>query len=90
MAPSLIICRICMRAGWKRSSWSMMASWPGAAWAAANISSASATESAMGFSQMTCLPACSAAIAISLCRCGGVTMLTMSTWGDSTTARQSS
>jgi hypothetical protein len=59
----------------------MIANWLGAAWAAASIASACATLSAVGFSLITCLPACRAATAISWCRSGGVQMLTMSTVG---------
>jgi hypothetical protein len=47
--------------------------------AASTIASASATELASGFSHSTCLPACSAAIAISACVSPGVQMSTRST-----------
>ena len=62
---------------------------PSAASAAAVISSASATELASGFSQSTCLPAASAARAMSRWVLPGVQMSTRSTSSRSTTARQS-
>ena len=46
--------------------------------AAATICSASATVFAKGFSQITCLPALSAAIAISACESPGVQISMMS------------
>jgi hypothetical protein len=57
--------------------------------AAPAIASASATVLASGFSHSTCLPASSAATAISACDEPGVTMSTRSTSSRSTTARQS-
>ena len=57
--------------------------------AAAAICSASATVLASGFSHSTCLPASSAAIAISACRSPGVQMSTRSTSSRSITRRQS-
>src|SRR5690554_258805 len=63
-----------------------------AAWAvraAATIVAASATVLASGFSHSTCLPASSAAMAISACESPGVTMSMTSMSSHSTTARQS-
>jgi hypothetical protein len=60
-----------------------------AASAAATIRSASATELASGFSQSTCLPASSAAIAISAWVSPGVQMSTTWTSSRSITRRQS-
>ncbi len=60
-----------------------------AATAAAAISRASATVLASGFSQSTCLPAASAASAISAWLSPGVQMSTTSISSDSTRPRQS-
>ncbi|MDQ1126678.1 hypothetical protein QE428_001711 [Microbacterium sp. SORGH_AS 505] len=57
--------------------------------AASVIASASATELASGFSQRTCLPASSAAIAISAWVSPGVTMSTTSTSSRAIVVRQS-
>ncbi len=62
---------------------------PAARSAAAFIASASATVFASGFSQSTCLPASSAAIAISACVSPGVTMSTTSMSSRAITSRQS-
>ncbi len=57
--------------------------------AASAIASASSTVFASGFSHSTCLPASSAAIAISACESPGVTMSTMSMSSRAITSRQS-
>ena len=56
---------------------------------ASAIARASSTVLASGFSQMMCLPALAAAMAISACTLLGVQMSTTSTSGRATTARQS-
>ena len=61
----------------------------GARAAAASISSASASFGAIGFSHQTCLPAASAAIAISRWNLFGVVIETTSTSGSAITVRQS-
>src|SRR3954464_15314414 len=63
--------------------------WACASWAAAVICSASATVFASGFSQSTCLPARSAAIAISAWVSPGVQTSTRSMSSRAMTARQS-